>query len=156
MDPILEKVRANKKSSRFQQGYYTPRNPNKYIGDSSKIYYMSSWELAAYKFFDNNTNVIKWSSEELPIPYVKPTDGRIHKYYVDFWVQYKSANGEIHTEIIELKPKSQTTAPRKNSKHYLYQQLQYAVNIAKWQAAADFAKQRGWKFRIISENTLFK
>ena len=72
----------------FKQGYYTPKNPDKYVGDITKIRYMSSWELELHKFFDGNPNVIRWASEEIAIPYYKPTDGRIHKYYPDYWVNF--------------------------------------------------------------------
>ena len=73
---------------RFEQGQYIPRNPHKYVGDIDKIRYMSSYELETHKFFDNNERVLRWSSEEIAIPYLKPTDGRVHKYYPDYWVEY--------------------------------------------------------------------
>lgn len=131
-------------------------NPNKYVGDVTKIRYMSSYELATHKFFDGNERVLRWSSEEIAIPYVKPTDDRVHKYYPDYWVEYVNKDGVIVQEIIEVKPAAQTKAPRKNHKHALYEQLTYAINIAKWQAAQSFCKARGMTFRIITEKTIFK
>lgn len=155
MDDTLETTRNNKKSSRFRQGYFTPTNPDKYVGDVTKIRYMSSWELQTNEFLDGNPHILKWASEEIAIPYIKPTDGKVHKYYVDYWIQYRSKSGEIITELVEVKPKSQTQPPRKNHKHYLYEQLQYAVNIEKWKAAAAFAEKRGWRFRVITEKSIF-
>jgi len=143
-------------ASRFKQGIYVPKNPEKYVGDINKIRYMSSWELQTHSFFDNNTRVLRWASEEIAIPYMKPTDRRIHKYYPDYWVEYVNSNGEILQEIIEVKPAAQTRAPRTNSKHRLYEQLTFAVNNAKWEAAMAFCKQRNIKFRIVTENSIFK
>jgi hypothetical protein len=140
----------------FQQGYYQPKNPHKYVGDTSKIRYMSSYELETHAFFDNNDRVLRWASEEIAIPYLKPTDGKLHKYYPDYWVEYVNRNGEIIHEIIEVKPASQTRIPRANTKHRLYEQLTFAVNTAKWQAAQAFCEAKGWKFRIITEKSIFK
>lgn len=140
----------------FQQGYYHPKNPHKYVGDVSKIRYMSSYELETHAFFDNNDRVLRWASEEIAIPYLKPTDGKLHKYYPDYWVEYVNRSGEIIHEIIEVKPASQTRVPRANTKHRLYEQLTFAVNTAKWQAAQAFCEAKGWKFRIITEKSIFK
>lgn len=157
MDNALSQTRARPaKASRFQQGLFVPKNPHKYIGNVEKIRYMSSWELSVHKFFDGNEKVLKWSSEEIAIPYIKPTDGKIHKYYVDYWVEYVNAAGETITEIIEVKPNSQTKPPKRTHKHYLYEQVQYAINIEKWKAAAAFAKSKGWNFRVITEKSIFR
>lgn len=140
----------------FTQGLFTPRNPHKYIGDPTKIRYMSSYELETHKFFDGNERVLRWSSEEIAIPYLKPTDRKMHKYYPDYWVEYINKDGEVVQEIIEVKPASQTRVPRANSKHKVYEQLTLAVNVAKWQAAQAFCESKGWKFRIITERSIFK
>lgn len=140
----------------FSQGRYRVKNVNKYIGDPSKVVYRSSWELDMHKFFDNNVNVIKWGSEIVAIPYIKPTDGRIHKYFVDYYVEYVNTSGEIIKELIELKPKSQTRAPSGKRKSNLYEQVQYAVNVAKWAAATEWCRTRGIKFRIVTERSLFR
>lgn len=144
------------KKSRFTQGYYTPRNPDKYIGDLTKIRYMSSYELETHQFFDNNPNVIRWGSEPIAIPYVKPTDGRIHKYYPDYYVEFKDKDGNIKREMIEVKPLAQTQTPRGNRKHILYEQVTHAVNIAKWQACQDWCRQHGVMFRIVTEKSIFR
>ena len=143
-------------ASKFTQGYYTLKHPEKYIGDPSKVRYMSSWELEMHRFLDNNTSVLKWGSEEIVIPYIKPTTGQVHKYYPDYWVEYVNKNGEIIREIIEVKPLTQTRQPRANSKHALYEQVQFAINVAKWKAAEAFCKQHDIKFRIVTERSIFK
>ncbi len=141
------------------QGFYKPRHPEKYVGDVNKIRFMSSWELQADKFLDDNVNVLRWSSEEIAIPYIKPTDGKAHKYYPDYWVEYRNKNGKIVSEIWEVKPKNQTQQPRtrgKNKKTQLRESITWAINIAKWEAATQFCNKYGLKFRIITENQLFK
>lgn len=140
----------------FKQGYYTLKHPEKYIGDASKVVYRSSWELELHSFFDNNSRVLKWASEEIAIQYIKPTDGRIHKYYPDYWVEYVNKEGVVIQEIIECKPLAQTRLPRGKAKQSLYEQLTLAVNMAKWSAAREWCKQRGMNFRIVTERSVFK
>lgn len=114
---------------------------------------MSSYELEMHKFLDNNERVLRWGSEEIAIPYIKPTDGKLHKYYVDYFVEYINKDGEIVRELIEIKPFKETHKPRKQN---LREQITFAINVAKWQAATIFAKQNGWKFRIVTEKSIFK
>lgn len=141
------------------RGKYLPKNREKYNGNVDNIIYRSSWEHEFFKFLDNNPNVLRWASEEIAIPYIKPTDGRVHKYYPDFWVQYKNKSGEIITEIVELKPKAQTVQPKtvgKSKKQQLFETITYAINIAKWKAATEFCNKYGIKFRIVTELKMFK
>jgi len=141
----------------YRQGYYTPKNPEKYVGKADKIRYMSSWEYDLDRFLDGNPNVLEWSSEPIGIPYLKPTDGRIHKYYPDYWVKYKNTKGEIIQEILECKPHAQTIQPRNTrNKRNLYEQVTYAINVAKWQACQAWCDAHGIKFRIVTEKSLFR
>lgn len=143
--------------AKYKQGYYTPKNPQKYVGDITKIRYMSSYELQVHQFLDNNSRVLRWASESIAIPYVKPTDGRVHKYYPDYWVEYIDVHGEIKQEILEVKPMDQTRASKsRNPKHRLYEQLTFAVNTAKWEQAILWCKQHNMEFRILTENGIFK
>lgn len=142
-----------------KKGVYVPKHPEKYVGDVTKIRYMSSWELEFHKFLDNNPNVLRWSSEEIAIPYIKPTDGKVHHYFPDYWIEYKNKKGEIVHEIIEVKPADQIKQPttvgkRKNTQ--IYESLRYAVNVAKWKAASEFCNKYKMKFRLLTENQLFK
>lgn len=153
---VLPTPRKTRRPGKYHQGYYTLKHPEKYVGDTSKIRYMSSWELHLHEFFDNNPHVLRWASEEIAIPYVKPTDGKIHRYFPDYWVEFRNKNGDIVQEIIELKPKAQTKAPRAKSKRKLVESVQLAINIAKWKSAQEFCKQRGIAFRIVTETSIFK
>lgn len=155
-DQLAQRQRVTPgKNKRFTQGLFTPKNPHKYMGDPTKIRYMSSWELETHKFFDNNEKVLRWGSEVIAIPYLKPTTGKMHKYLVDYFVEYINRDGVIVRELIEVKPLSQVKAPRSNSKHKLYEQLTYAINIAKWEAAAHYAKQHNMVFKILTEKQIF-
>ena len=140
----------------FKQGFYTPKNPEKYIGNVNKIIFRSSWEYNLHTFFDNNTRILKWGSEIICIPYIKPTDNRIHRYYPDYYIEYVNTEGELIREIIELKPLSQTKQPKANSKHRIYEQLTYAVNMAKWTAAEQWCQNNNVKWRIVTEKSVFK
>lgn len=139
----------------FKQGYYQLRNPDKYVGDPTKVIYRSSWEEQTNRFFDNNPNVLRWSSEEIAIPYIKPTDGKVHRYFPDYWVEFKDRNGNIVQEIIEVKPENQVFIQRKK-RLTEYDKLTYNINRAKWQAAGEFCKKKGIKFRILTERSIFK
>jgi hypothetical protein len=112
-----------------------------------------------HKFLDGNPNILEWSSEEIAIPYIKPTTGRVHRYYPDYWVKYKNKAGQIVEEIWEVKPDNQTKQPTrrgKRQKQQLFETLQWEVNKAKWKAAKTFCDKHGFVFRIITEGQMFK
>jgi hypothetical protein len=140
----------------YSQGTFVPRNPQKYVGDVSKIIFRSSWEKKLMLFFDSNKDVIKWGSEETTVRYYSPVDKKIHTYYLDFTVMYKNADGEIKREIIEVKPYAQTLPPkkRKQTKQYINEVMTYATNDAKWKAAREWALDNGFVFKIITERDL--
>jgi hypothetical protein len=144
-------------SNNFQQGKYVVKNPRKYVGDLNKVTYRSSWELSAHTFFDNNPRILRWASEEIKIPYIKPTDGKIHHYYPDYWVEYVNKDGEVLRELIEVKPLAQTKISKsRNPKTKLYENLTYVVNQAKWEAATNWCTQHRMVFRVISEGDIFR
>lgn len=141
--------------SNFKQGFYSVRNPDKYVGDLKKVVFRSSWELSMNQFFDNNPNILRWSSEEIYIPYVKPTDKKVHRYFPDYWVEYKNRDGNIIQEILEIKPDDQVH-PNQKRRLTSYDKVMYAINISKWQAATEFCNKRGIKFRILTEKQIFR
>jgi hypothetical protein len=145
-------------SRTFKQGLYIPKHPDKYVGNINAIRYMSSWELHFHKFLDNNPNILQWSSESIKIPYVKPTTGRVHIYFPDYWLKYVTKHGELLEEIIEVKPEKQVHQPTNygSRKTQVYNQLAFAINTAKWKAAGLYCQKKGIKFRIITEKHLFK
>jgi hypothetical protein len=46
------------------KGRFIPKNPQKYIGDSTKIIGRSSWEFMLFKWLDSTPAVMRWASEE--------------------------------------------------------------------------------------------
>jgi hypothetical protein len=145
-----------KKDERFKQGIFRPKNPEKFIGKFA--IFRSSYERAFFLKMDNNPNVIEWGSENVVIPYKHPVDNRIHKYYVDAYVVIKEGNS-IKKYLIELKPLAQTTAPKPSKKKkketVLYENFQWQVNQAKWDAAQKYAASKGASFLILTEKDLF-
>ena len=146
------------KNSRFKQGYFTAKFPEKYIGDFSKIIYRSSWE---YKFMcsvDINPAVLRWASEPTKIPYYSPIDNKIHNYFVDFFVIIEK-DGNKESWLLEVKPISQTKKPVLEGKHtvkklqsYNWNLKAYIINKAKFAAATTFAESRGMKFGVCTES----
>ena len=136
------------------QGRFTPKYPEKYIGNPTDIIYRSGWELSVMFWCDKNETVEAWCSEDVRIPYICPTDNKKHTYFVDFLIKFK--NGKII--LIELKPAYQLNSPtlktKKPGKKYIRQVFTYTKNLAKWNAAKQFADSKGWEFNIWTEHTL--
>jgi len=139
------------------RGVFKPLNISKYKGDPTNIVYRSLWERKFMKYCDENKNVLKWNSEEIIIPYVSPLDGRVHRYFPDFYVKYKNSKGEIVESLIEVKPKSQVKGPKvqkRKTKKYITEVTQFAKNQAKWKAAMEYCKDRRWEWKILTEDDL--
>jgi hypothetical protein len=139
------------KNKTGMRGRFNPRHPEKYIGDTNKIFGRSSWEFKFFAWLDSTPSVLKWSSETIKIKYVSPIDGKVHTYSPDCLVVYRDSTGEIKKEIVEIKPYNETIE-RPNSTPQQRQDV--AVNKAKWVAAAQFCKMNGLEFRVITEKTL--
>lgn len=142
----------------FKQDFFTPKKPNKVINyPKKKIFYRSSWELHFFEFLDNNPNVIRWGSEVIAIPYIKPTDGKVHRYFPDIYVEYYDKNKNLIKEMVEIKPKKQINLPRyKNRNRMLVESITLSINKAKWEAAAKWCRERGISFKLASEKSIFK
>lgn len=138
-------------------GRFIPKNPKKYVGDANNIIYRSSWECKVMSWLDQNDSVISWASEECIVPYVSPVDGRPHRYFPDFIVKVKTKTGTFKTMMLEVKPKKQTIQPeprKRVTKQYITEVTTYAVNQAKWKAATEFCLDRGWEFKLVTEDHL--
>ena len=139
------------------KGKFTPINPQKYKGDPTNIIYRSSWEKRVMLWLDKHSQVVSWSSEEIVVPYKSPADGRFHKYFVDFYAQIRDKNGKLNSYLLEIKPKKQATEPEIKSritKQYINEVVTYAINQAKWKAATEYCKDRGWEFKVLTEDHL--
>ena len=150
-----------------RKSIYRPKNPKKYVGNTSKIICRRSWERIFCNFCENcytNDSIVSWASEEFSIPYISPIDNKRHRYYPDFLIKVKEADGKIKKYVIEIKPKKQTVKPkmktdsRKRSRmtnSYATELKNYAVNVAKWNAAIEFCKDNSLEFSIITEDQLY-
>lgn len=135
------------------KGRFKPKNPQKYKGDPTNIVYRSGWELKLMGYLDSHEEVVQWQSEEFCIPYRSPVDNRIHRYFPDFWV--KKMDGSVL--VIEVKPASQAEPPKqpkRMSRRYVNEVFEYGKNQAKWKAATEYCKDRGWNFIVMTEREL--
>jgi hypothetical protein len=150
-------VKKPKRKNGTRRGYFVPSNPEKYEGKVDQIIYRSKIELRMMKYLDSHPSVLKWSSEEVVVPYVKPTDGKVHRYFVDFKVQRKTKTGEIKTALVEVKWSTATVppkVPKRKTRRYLNEQTNWIINQAKWDAAKKVCENRGWEWLIMTEKQL--
>jgi hypothetical protein len=139
------------------KGRYSPKHPEKYKGNPTQIIYRSGWERRLMVYLDENKSVIQWSSEEIAIPYRSPLDNKIHRYFPDFYVKAIDKNGNITEQLLEVKPKKETREPAKKkriTKQYITEVTTWGKNQAKWKAAEEYCLDRGWQFKLITEDHL--
>jgi hypothetical protein len=147
-----------KRERKYYQGFFKPRNPQKYRGDPTNIVYRSGWEKKVMDWCDTNSKVVSWSSEETIIPYVSPIDNKVHRYFVDFYVEAVGRDGETKVMLLEVKPRAQTQEPKtqkRRTKRYITEVMTWGVNQAKWEAARKYCQHKGWEFKLITETELF-
>ena len=154
----IKNLQPNKNSG-FIQGYYNPKNPEKYIGPTP-IRYRSSWERKFMIMCDTKDNVVKWSSEPVEIKYIWSFDKREHKYYPDFYMKTKTEDG-FEEFLVEIKPEAQIKKPspptkksQKALKSYKFLAEQFIKNRDKYAYAKSWAENRGWRFIVLTEKTL--
>jgi len=139
------------------KGKFQPSYPKKYKGDPTNIIYRSLWERRFMIYCDTNEKILEWGSEEIIVPYRSPVDNRYHRYFPDFYVKVKDKNGKIKKMIIEIKPYKQCIEPKvqkRKTKAYIYEVVEYAKNQAKWEAAKEWCLDRGYEFKVLTENEL--
>lgn len=141
------------------KGQFTPQNPQKYKGNVNNIVYRSSWERAAMSWFDNTPDVLAWESEETIINYFDPVKQKQRRYYMDFKILIKKADGTRQICLVEIKPYKQTIKPRanknKSEKTIMTEMSTWLTNKAKWDAARELCRQKNWQFVIFTERELF-
>ena len=144
--------------SQFFQGKYRPYHPEKYVNQAglNNIWFRSSWEKSVMLFLDKNPHVVKWGSEEVVVKYINKLDGKVHRYFMDFYVEFD--NGK--KVLVEVKPYHQTQEPKKSPtkrpKTFLNEVNTYITNLSKWEQAANYAKSKGMEFQIWTEKDLEK
>jgi hypothetical protein len=109
-------------------------------------------------WLDTRDHIISWQSEEKCLWYSDPVSQKKRRYFPDFIIKYKNKDGVVMTEMIEIKPKKQVIGPalnpKRKTKSWLYEVKTYATNQAKWKAAKSICEDRGWNFRIVTEDEL--
>ena len=138
-------------------GKYRPVNHKKYKGDPRAVFYRSLWELKFMKWCDNHDHILEWGSEEIVVPYRSPLDGKVHRYFVDFYAKVRNKSGTAKKYLIEVKPKKQTVEPKlpkRKTKRYLTEVTTYITNQAKWEAAREWCADHGLEFIILTEDHL--
>ena len=136
--------------NKYANGLYSLKNPQKYSGNKNPRY-RSAWEHAFMRFCDNHPSVVNWASEAVQIPYRNPLTGKGTIYVPDYIVVYQTKGRKI-AELVEVKPKSQTVLTEKTRQG---EKLSIAINHAKWEAAAKWAKHKGLRFRVVTEDDIF-
>jgi len=143
---------------RYQQGRYRLLHPEKYVGNATDIVYRSSWELRFNRWCDLNPSVVKWNSEEIVIPYWSEFDQKMRRYFVDYIVQLKTADGGYKTLLVEIKPSGQKVEPKKHGNKkpetYLAEMQTWQVNQDKWKAAREWAAKHSMEFVVLDEYDL--
>ena len=139
------------------KGRYTPKNTQKYKGNPQRIIYRSSWERKMMVYCDTNKAILEWGSEEIIIPYLSPLDGRIHRYFPDFYIKVRQSNDTIKKFIIEVKPKNQCAPPnesRKKTRRWYKEAKAWGINSAKWKYATEWCAYNDMEFKILTEDHL--
>ena len=140
------------------KGRYTPINPKKYKGNPSRIVYRSLWERKFMIYCDTNNSILEWGSEEVIIPYLSPWDGRVHRYFPDFYIKVREHNKTIKKYIIEIKPKKQckppVATPKRKTKKWFGEVKTWGINEAKWKYATKWCENNGMEFKVLNEDHL--
>jgi hypothetical protein len=150
--------------AKFKRGLYNIVNIHKYIQPADRLMnksslpeFRSSWEKKFMQYADSNPAIKFWGSEPFAIKYFCPTDGKVHRYYIDFFLEFVSGQ----KFLVEVKPYKETLPPKAPKKNTPKTQIQYQnalatyiKNQSKWEAAKAFASQKGLTFIIITEREL--
>ncbi len=144
------------KQNRYLQGFYNLKHPKKYIGNPKNVVFRSSFEMQFMRMIDESENIIKWASEEMPIPYFDPISNRMRRYFVDFMIEQKNKDESISKIMVEIKPMNQIIqpkkTPRKKMETYMNEMMEYTRNRAKWEAAKKWCEKHNFKFMIVTKN----
>lgn len=109
----------------------------KYVSvKTGKVFdYRSGLEERVFNLLDEDKDVLSFDVEPFKIDYI--WQGTARKYIPDIFVVYVDGRKELW----EVKPKTQT---------------EYDQNIAKWDAAKEQCKIRGWSFQLYTEERIDK
>ena len=110
------------------------------------------------KYFDNNPGILQWASEEIAIPYYDTLSKKVRRYFPDFLIKVKTAEGDLKTHLIEVKPSKDLRPPvsvqGKKRSTVLYEMKTYQMNRDKFASARKWCNDRGIIFDIWTEKHL--
>jgi hypothetical protein len=148
-------VPSSQANSRYFNGNFEEyHEPLKYYGHRP-IKFRSSYEFRYMCKLELSVPVVKWSSEEIRIPYfMKEKVGgkfvlRRHEYVTDFTVHMESGK----KYVVEVKPASQRPQPANIA--LIKRDPVLYKNACKWRAAIIWCKANGYEFKVESEANLF-
>lgn len=149
-------IKKQKKQKRFSE--FIPINYKKYVG-RYPIIVRSGWERMFFQWLDVTPSVVEWSSENIAIPYYDPVQKKNRRYYPDVWMKIKNRNGGFDKFVVEIKPDKECRPPtkkgKKSKKTQLFQEATWLTNQAKFKAAEDYCRKRGYKFKLMTEKVMF-
>ena len=140
---------------KYKQGPFKVANPNKYIGDHSKLAYKSGLESRVMYTLDHDPSILKWCYEGFFVPYSIPGESFNRRYIPDFFFEKRMPSGKTQRFICEVKPQVQTRPPKrgnKKTKTFLREQATFLMNTSKWEAATKWANKHKCKFIRWTEN----
>jgi hypothetical protein len=163
--------RGRRGNKLYNQGFYNVINKDKYMGDLTKVRYLSSWELKFFMYADSNPVIKRWSSESIIIPY-QDGKGGWHRYISDVYIEKVNSRDQdiLDRYVIEIKPyndiypkfvneNGSILPPERYIKKitptslesYEYQLKMYQKNLYKWTKAKNWCEKNGYVFMIIHE-----
>lgn len=164
----MAKPSFNSNSKRYNHGFYRIINEKKYIGNPLECMYRSLWEHNFMVYCDITDEIIRWASENDAIPWMDE-NGKMHKYFPDFYVEIVKKDDENqHKRVFyEIKPHKEIypdfidretggiLPPKKNTlkayQDFEYKLKTYKNNLLKWHYADEWCKNKHMEFKIIDE-----
>ena len=140
-------------------------------------YYKSDWERKFFFVCDMNPNITFWAYEPkiFGIPYMSPKYGRVSIYHPDIYLECNLEGQPRKSRwLIEVKPTSYSIQPKmpqppkpgsdskafekyqKRKANYDQKVMDVIVNLAKWEAAAEWCKRHGVNWFIANEKNTGK
>lgn len=150
-------MQKRRKRPKYYQGHFKPKHPEKYKGDPAGIVYRSGLEFKFMNFFDRNPHILEWGSEEFFIPYFSRVDKKVHRYFPDMWIKIKTKDGIVKEFIVEIKPSTQISQPKKQqrqTKAYRKRVFEWVKNTDKWNASQKWCEKNNKRFIILTEKDL--
>lgn len=159
------------------KGRYTLIHPEKYMPNHPAPYYKSDWERKFFFVCDMNPNITFWAYEPkiFEIPYMSPKYGRVSIYHPDIYLECNLEGQPRKSRwLIEVKPTSYSIQPKipqppkpgsdskafekyqKRKANYDQKVMDVIVNLAKWEAAAEWCKRHGVNWFIANEKNTGK